>query len=255
MNLSDIKHEEFQKFVKLCAPWHVDERLRNEVSYPWAGSFLGGNSKPFSSLLKVTTQEEYEKNINGSLLRIWNEIEETSYSKALTESFDYRSACQKFERKLKSDLHENEKIKKRIMFRYLTGFTIYIVDRIRQPVRLMPDKKTAGRVIKHIKALLKDMDGSNEYAHWADYRLKRTLTELRDKLEAARAVPKVSNSLSPESYFVFELAQRFVQDFGEPMQTVLSDLCRVIGTSPDESTIARWVANAVQHLQGGTTTT
>lgn len=242
------QHDEFAEFEKLAAPWNVEERLRREVQPSWSSALGASNGFSLKSFLGFTHVADYDQALLDRLRSIWVEIESHRYSKSLLERLDYRNASKGFERKkVKRIADEKTQIRERIQFRYLTAFHINILGRLPRPVRLVPDKETAERVSKRVGALLEDMERPDEFAEWADYKLRAMLRDLKRKMDASSAMQRVPNTLSPENYFVFHLAQRFVDHFDEPMPAVLGDLCRVIGASPDDSTINRWVAQALQH--------
>lgn len=239
-------HEEFDEFEALCTPWNVDERLRRESPPAPQFGLTAGNGFLLRDLIKYFTPEESQRKELQTLLTIWEEIENLSYSKALTANLHYQAACRSFEKRLRA-FDERKKVRRRIEFRYLTGFAIYLLGYSQKQVRLMPDKDTARRVSKHINALLRNLVNPKEYAYWGDYALVQKLKELKGKMEASETVQRVGNTLSPEGYFAYYLAQRFLEGFGETMPTIICDLCRVIGSNPDESTVQRWTSLAEDH--------
>lgn len=238
--------EEFKAFEELCAPWKVDERLRREATPSSQFGLGGGYAFLLKDLFDTPSPEEDERKEVQVLLAIWAEIENLPYSKALIENLDYQAACRSFEKRLRT--HDaREKVKRKMYFRYLTGTIIYLFGYSTHPVRLLPNKDTARRVSRHIDALLGDIINPNEFAYWADYDLVKGLRELKQKVEASEAVQRVGNTLSPEGYFAYQLAQRFLDIFGETMPAIVGDLCRVIGSNPDESTVQRWTSLAENH--------
>lgn len=238
--------EEFDAFEKVCKPWHVDERLRRDAPPLSLFGLTTGNAFLLKDLLSPPSPEETARKESEVVAAIWKEIEDLNYSKTLRTRTDYQVATQSFEKRLKA-YDEREKFKRRVWFRYITGMAIYLLGPSRAPVRLLPDKDTARRVNKHIDALLEEFVNPQEYAYWADYDLVKKLRELKKELEASESVQRVGNTLSPEGYFAFYLAQRFLDIFGETMPAVIGDLCRVIGRSPDESTVQRWTTLAEEH--------